>query len=98
VDWSPTKQLKACWRRRVPQGLQAVVARSIISSYNSYYRSWNLIRKDPKTPTITDTPRRKTETEHAADPTLDSLQLLLREAGRYPLLKPSEETLPPRSE
>ena len=50
-----------------------------------------LIRKDPKTPTITDTPRRKTETEHAADPTLDSLQLLLREAGRYPLLKPSEE-------
>jgi len=50
-----------------------------------------LIRKDPKTPTITDTPRRKTETEPAADPTLDSLQLLLREAGRYPLLKPSEE-------
>ncbi len=50
-----------------------------------------LIRKDPKTPTITDTPRRKTELEPAADPTLDSLQLLLREAGRYPLLKPSEE-------
>jgi len=47
--------------------------------------------KDPKTSTITDTPRRRTENEHEADPTLDSLQLLLREAGRYPLLKPSEE-------
>jgi len=47
--------------------------------------------KDPKTSTITDTPRRRTETEHEVDPTLDSLQLLLREAGRYPLLKPSEE-------
>src|ERR1700754_3317053 len=47
--------------------------------------------KDPKTSTIPHPPRRKTETEHAADPTLDSLQLLLREAGRYPLLKPSEE-------
>jgi RNA polymerase primary sigma factor len=50
-----------------------------------------LNRKDPKTSTITATPRRRTETEHEADPTLDSLQLLLREAGRYPLLKPSEE-------
>ena len=29
--------------------------------------------------------------EHESYPTLDSLQLLLREAGRYPLLKPSEE-------
>ena len=48
-------------------------------------------RKDPKTSTITATPRRRTETEHEAAPTLDSLQLLLREAGRYPLLKPSEE-------
>ena len=48
-------------------------------------------RKDPKTSTITDSPRRRTETEHEPDPTLDSLQLLLREAGRYPLLKPSEE-------
>ena len=47
--------------------------------------------KDPKTSTITDTPRRRTETEHEVDPTLDSLQLLLRVAGRYPLLKPSEE-------
>src|SRR3954466_8593741 len=46
--------------------------------------------KDPKTSTITDTPRRR-DTEHEVDPTLDSLQLLLREAGRYPLLKPSEE-------
>src|SRR5215208_2126392 len=44
------------------------------------------------TPTITDTPRpRKNESEAVADPTMDSLQLLLREAGRYPLLKPSEE-------
>ena len=48
-------------------------------------------RKDPKTSTITATPRRRTENEVEADPTLDSLQLLLREAGRYPLLKPSEE-------
>ena len=47
--------------------------------------------KGKKTSTITDTPRRRTEPEHEADPTLDSLQLLLREAGRYPLLKPSEE-------
>src|SRR5687767_15753471 len=48
--------------------------------------------KGLKTPTITDTPRpRKNETEAVADPTMDSLQLLLREAGRYPLLKPSEE-------
>src|SRR5204862_6079618 len=39
-----------------------------------------------------DTPRpRKNESEAVADPTMDSLQLLLREAGRYPLLKPSEE-------
>src|SRR5215218_7995800 len=44
------------------------------------------------TPTITDTPRpRKNDAEAVADPTMDSLQLLLREAGRYPLLKPSEE-------
>src|SRR5437762_1560352 len=43
------------------------------------------------TSTIT-TPRpRKNESEAVADPTMDSLQLLLREAGRYPLLKPSEE-------
>ena len=39
----------------------------------------------------TETRRIRTEHEHVADPTLDSLQLLLREAGRYPLLKPSEE-------
>src|SRR5215212_9326698 len=48
--------------------------------------------KGLKTSTITDTPRpRKNESEAVADPTMDSLQLLLREAGRYPLLKPSEE-------
>jgi RNA polymerase primary sigma factor len=47
--------------------------------------------KGPKTSTITDIPRTRTEPEHEADPTMDSLQLLLREAGRYPLLKPSEE-------
>src|SRR3954447_3297462 len=46
--------------------------------------------KGTTTTTVTDTPRR-TQPEHEADPTLDSLQLLLREAGRYPLLKPSEE-------
>ena len=39
----------------------------------------------------TDTPRPKRDVEHEADPTMDSLQLLLREAGRYPLLKPDEE-------
>src|SRR5215208_3292113 len=43
------------------------------------------------TPTITDTPRPRKNEEAVADPTMDSLQLLLREAGRYPLLKPSEE-------
>src|SRR3982750_1638668 len=44
------------------------------------------------TSTITETPRpRKNESEAVPDPTMDSLQLLLREAGRYPLLKPSEE-------
>jgi RNA polymerase primary sigma factor len=48
--------------------------------------------KGLKTSTITQTPRpRKNESEAVADPTMDSLQLLLREAGRYPLLKPSEE-------
>src|SRR5215210_4153270 len=39
----------------------------------------------------TDIPRPRTAPEHDVDPTMDSLQLLLREAGRYPLLKPSEE-------
>ena len=48
--------------------------------------------KGPKTSTITESPRlKRNETEAVADPTMDSLQLLLREAGRYPLLKPSEE-------
>ena len=46
--------------------------------------------KGTTTTTVTETPRR-TQPEHEADPTMDSLQLLLREAGRYPLLKPSEE-------
>jgi RNA polymerase primary sigma factor len=53
--------------------------------------STTLPPKGPKTSTFTDIPRTRTEPEHEADPTLDSLQLLLREAGRYPLLKPSEE-------
>jgi RNA polymerase primary sigma factor len=48
------------------------------------------LRKDPITTTYTDTPRARQE-EHDVDPTMDSLQLLLREAGRYPLLKPHEE-------
>ena len=47
--------------------------------------------KGRTTSTLTDIPRTRTEPEHEADPTMDSLQLLLREAGRYPLLKPSEE-------
>jgi len=47
--------------------------------------------KGTTTTTNTDTPRPKRDVEHEADPTLDSLQLLLREAGRYPLLKPEEE-------
>ena len=46
--------------------------------------------KGLKTTTLTDTPRR-VEHAHDVDPTMDSLQLLLREAGRYPLLKPVEE-------
>jgi RNA polymerase primary sigma factor len=41
--------------------------------------------------TYTDAPRPRKAPEHEADPTMDSLQLLLREAGKYPLLKPSEE-------
>ena len=48
----------------------------------------------PKTTTFTDIPSRPKKTnehEHDVDPTMDSLQLLLREAGRYALLKPSEE-------
>jgi RNA polymerase primary sigma factor len=49
--------------------------------------------KGLKTTTITESPRprKKSDAEAVADPTLDSLQLLLREAGRYPLLRPSEE-------
>jgi RNA polymerase primary sigma factor len=48
-------------------------------------------RKDPKTTTRTEIPRAKREEKLEVDPTLDSLQLLLREAGRYPLLRPVEE-------
>jgi RNA polymerase primary sigma factor len=44
------------------------------------------------TSTTTETPRAKKEAaDYQVDPTLDSLQLLLREAGKYPLLKPHEE-------
>ncbi len=50
-------------------------------------------RKDPQTSTTTRTaiPRTRRDSEHDVDPTMDSLQLLLREAGRYPLLRPVEE-------
>jgi RNA polymerase primary sigma factor len=44
--------------------------------------------------TITSTieaPRPKPAADYQVDPTLDSLQLLLREAGKYALLKPHEE-------
>jgi RNA polymerase primary sigma factor len=52
----------------------------------------DLKREDPKTtPTKTDTPRPKRTPDADVDPTMDSLQLLLREAGRYPLLRPVEE-------
>ena len=43
------------------------------------------------TSTTTEAPRTKTTADYNVDPTLDSLQLLLREAGKYPLLKPHEE-------
>ena len=45
------------------------------------------------TSTTTETPRapKKDAADYQVDPTLDSLQLLLREAGKYPLLKPHEE-------
>jgi RNA polymerase primary sigma factor len=43
------------------------------------------------TSTKTDAPRAKAAADYQVDPTLDSLQLLLREAGKYPLLKPYEE-------
>ena len=45
------------------------------------------------TNTTTDAPRtrKKEAADYQVDPTLDSLQLLLREAGKYPLLKPHEE-------
>ena len=43
-------------------------------------------------PPRTDIPRPpKRDAETDVDPTMDSLQLLLREAGRYPLLRPVEE-------
>ena len=43
------------------------------------------------TSTTTEAPRSKATADYHVDPTLDSLQLLLREAGKYPLLKPHEE-------
>src|SRR5947208_16196363 len=43
------------------------------------------------TSTTIDAPRPKADADYQVDPTLDSLQLLLREAGKYPLLKPYEE-------
>jgi RNA polymerase primary sigma factor len=43
------------------------------------------------TATTVDAPRPKQDADYQVDPTLDSLQLLLREAGKYPLLKPYEE-------
>ncbi len=43
------------------------------------------------TSTTTETPRAKQAADYQVDPTLDSLQLLLREAGKYALLKPHEE-------
>jgi RNA polymerase primary sigma factor len=43
------------------------------------------------TSTTTEAPRSKPTADYQVDPTLDSLQLLLREAGKYPLLKPHEE-------
>jgi len=43
------------------------------------------------TSTTIDAPRPKASADYQVDPTLDSLQLLLREAGKYPLLKPHEE-------
>jgi RNA polymerase primary sigma factor len=47
--------------------------------------------KGPITSTTPETPRAKPAADYQVDPTLDSLQLLLREAGKYPLLKPFEE-------
>jgi RNA polymerase primary sigma factor len=47
--------------------------------------------KGPITATTVDAPRPKQDADYQVDPTLDSLQLLLREAGKYPLLKPHEE-------
>jgi RNA polymerase primary sigma factor len=49
------------------------------------------VRKDLPTTSTTDIPRPRRDAEHDVDPTMDSLQLLLREAGRYPLLRPVEE-------
>ncbi|HEX8101905.1 MAG TPA: sigma-70 family RNA polymerase sigma factor [Solirubrobacteraceae bacterium] len=49
------------------------------------------MRKDLPTTSTTDIPRPRRDAEHDVDPTMDSLQLLLREAGRYPLLRPVEE-------
>ena len=42
--------------------------------------------KTPKKPKKT-----KASQEHTADPTVDSMQLLLRDAGRHPLLTPADE-------
>src|SRR4051812_29906891 len=43
------------------------------------------------TSTTTETPRAKSAADYQVDPTLDSLQLLLREAGKSPLPNPYEE-------
>jgi RNA polymerase primary sigma factor len=47
--------------------------------------------KGRTTSTTIDSPRPRLAADHEADTPLDSLQLLLREAGKYPLLKPHEE-------
>ena len=68
-----------------------MIARATNLAYNSYHTSWTLDLKGMTTTITIETPRPKRNVEHEADPTMDSLQLLLREAGRYPLLKPEEE-------
>jgi RNA polymerase primary sigma factor len=50
-----------------------------------------MMPKGTITSTTTEAPRSRTTADYNVDPTLDSLQLLLREAGKYPLLKPHEE-------
>jgi RNA polymerase primary sigma factor len=50
-----------------------------------------MMSKGTITSTTIEAPRQKPAADYQVDPTLDSLQLLLREAGKYPLLKPHEE-------